>query len=293
MRVEHPSEKLSELGGLRQWLDDQEIEVAANRLGRYIKLYERYSAVRKVSELSHEEYDEFIFVVREVDELLWVWKGIRRMPAVGVQGKLQEVLGGAPISRDDSQQSKARNSLVELRTASYFMQYGLPVDVSGDADVVVDLGNRGVLFCECKRPLSRKKVHDNLKKAVKQLERRFAGAGRPSYGIVVLDVGRIVNPHQGLSVGVDAASLRNRYRYLLKVFAEEFDLAGEARKSKRILSVWLQLAVPALLLSEAVAATQFSSLHEILIDPASRQKRAKVFRQLATAWESAGEDAGR
>jgi hypothetical protein len=283
------AERLERLASFRELLEQRGLRVAPTRVGQYLKALSRFATLAQVPDtietragLNHDEFDQYLFVLREVDELLWVFKGLQVREPAGALDKIEKALGGQMLSREDLN-STARNYLFELRIASYFLQAGLEVDMSDDADVMVRLDTAAV-HIECKRPESRAKVLTRAKEALRQLQRRFEQDGDArSLGLVAIDVGRILHPGQGLSFGVTAESMRDGLRAQLLKFDDEYQLAKVFRGEKRVLSVWLQLLTPVLHMTEGQPATRFSSLHLPLVPEFG--ERARVFEKLRSAFE--------
>jgi len=266
----------------KTWLEQQGLRAAPTRLTRYVKTLDRL-AERGGPE--HGDYDEYIFTLREADEMIWVHHGLLKAIPPGALALLEKSIGGEAFAREDKR-SAARNALFELRIASYFLQAGFSIDLSGPADIAIELPSARV-YVECKRIESRKKVPARANEAFKQLRRHLSGMKRwSSYGLAVLDVGQIIHPGQGMSMGVTRGHLRDGLRQELLGFANEFSISEFFMKERRILSVWLQAMVPSIHLTEHEVATRFSSIHLPLVG--ERGPRAKVFRELRRAFELGG-----
>lgn len=281
------AERLQQLEALRHFLESRGLRVAPTRVGQYLKAFSRFATANGVRALEHHEFDEYLFTLREVDELLWVFKGLKTAEPPGALEKLEMALGGSSLSREDMD-STARNYLFELRIASYFLQAGFQVNMAGAPDVTACFDGQTVCI-ECKRPESPSKLQSRTKEAFRQLQRRFNEAA-PSrvFGLAALDFGRILHPGQGLSIGVTAQYARDGLRAQLVKLDDEYRFARVFRSDARIVSVWLQVPVPVLHLAEAQPATRFSSLHLPLVPEFGETRR--VFDRLRTAFEVAGAD---
>jgi len=277
-------QRLDRLDALRELLERRGLRVAPTRVGQYLKALTQFVALAGQRELEHHEFDDYLFTLREVDELLWVFKGLRVHEPAGALEKVEKALGGQRFSSEDLN-STARNYLFELRIASYFLQAGFKVEMGDEADLTVRV-DEATVHIECKRPESPTKVRARAKEALRQLKRRFESdvTGR-SLGLVAVDVGRILHPAQGLAVGVTAQLARDGLRAQLLKFDDEYQLGQVFRDETRILSVWLQVLTPVLHVVEQQPATRFSSLHLPLVPEFGQQWR--IFNRLRSAFELA------
>ena len=166
-------ERIARLESFGEWLRTRGLIAAPTRLGRYIKTMGRLAPLlTKGRRPSHEDFDTYLYTLREVDELLWVYKGLLKAEPPGVVGTLEIAIGGRTLSREDSD-STARKYLFELRIASYFLQAAFDLDLSQDADLTIQLKDDALLHVECKRPESVTKIRRRAKDALAQLQRRF------------------------------------------------------------------------------------------------------------------------
>jgi hypothetical protein len=279
-----PAERLERLEALKHLLESRGLRVAPTRVGQYVKAFSRFSRGTGGRPIEHHEFDEYLFVLREVDELLWVFKGLQKAEPPGALDKLEKALGGRMLSREDAN-STARNYLFELRIASYFLQAGFIVDMAAGSDLAVRFDDTTV-YVECKRPESIGKLQARARDAYRQLHRRLGeGSTAEVFGLAAMDVGRILHPGQGLSLGVTAEHARVGLRAQLVKLDDEHQFRRTFRRDERILSVWLQMLVPVLHVAEAQPATRFSSLHLPLVPEFG--KRRRVFDRLRVAFEIA------
>ena len=227
-----------------------------------------------------EDWDVFLFNLREVDELLWVYEGLQRQVPAGAIALLEKAIGGSLLSSNEID-TQARNFLFELRIASYFLQAGVPITLNDRSDIVASFDD-AVIHIECKRLESRKKVQQRAAESLRQLQSRLSGPSSKQYGLAAFDVGQILHPNQGLSWSVTAEHGRLGLKSQLAAFEDDFDLGRLFRPERRVLSVWLQMLVPILHLAEKQPATRFSSLHLVL---AAHGRRRALFEKLRVVFE--------
>lgn len=277
---------LEELKEFKAWVEERGLHVASTRLGRYIKAYQQLSTFTGWPEdLSDESREKFLFVMREAQELCWIYKGLKCAEPPGTLEILKKVLGGAELSRNDNPKAGARNFQFELRIASYFLQAGYEVDLSQQSDLVVQLPEY-TLYVECKRLSSPKKVKQRAQEALTQLRHRFLENRRSSkcFGLAVFDVSKILYPGQGISIFPGSLVAREHILELLNDFNDTHSLELIFRQEKNILAVWLQVLTPVIQFTGPKVATRFSSLYLPLV-PSTGGHRSLAFQHVRRALE--------
>ena len=139
------------------------------------------------------------------------------------------------------------------------------------------------VFVECKRLNSPTQIVKRAKESVRQLKHRYQVAIRPSYGMVVLDVSRVIHPMQGIATGLNELVAREGIRSQLKSFDQEHDTSRIFKKDKNLISVWMQAIVPTMHIEENEPSTRFSSLHSIYA--LEGQRRWHLFHEIKKAFE--------
>jgi hypothetical protein len=257
------------------FLESRGIETTNTRIERYSQYLERslregteWVAGETVFKNSAGEpfrsrADWFLYVLREVHELMWILKGLKVHVPLGADEKLRLIVGGRDFAALD-QDSRSRDIQFELRIASYFCQGGFEVDMSTDTDVVART-NRYAFFVECKRVGSKSKLGARLSEARRQLTRQMArreGKRRLS-GCIAVDVTKVAFTHNGLTFGVTNEHSRDVIQEKLLQLGAEIDRQMSFESCKRLLCYWLQIHIPALIMQPlpATVATRFSSYH--------------------------------
>lgn len=285
VEVQTFGDRLKELEDLKIWLESRSMEVQRTRLNKYIKFFQK----RKTEEdgiarvgIELDDTDEMLFILREVDEWLWIFKGFKNNPPLGYQELFKKSLGGDYLAKDDN--THARNYQFELKIASYFLQAGCKIDLSEVSDLVAYLGSWSPIYVECKRISSFKQIPKRLKELANQLKNRYKSRKTSScHSLAVIDVTKLVNPNLGLSYGNDREEVRDGIRGLLIELSNNNDFHSVFEGDKRVLSVWLHATIPALHVFEGEPSTRFSSLHIPLVSPSS--PRLSVFNDLKKVFE--------
>jgi hypothetical protein len=261
------------------YLEAKGLNARKSRVGRYVDFYEAYLAGKCEEQ---ETRDKLLFVMREMDEWGWIYRGLQRGEPEGFLELIEVALGGPAFAKDEAENTRPRNIQLELRIGSYFLQAGYAVSFAGLEDLVVNV--RGFpVFVECKRIGSRKQVQKRAKESIKQLKRRYASIKGVSYGLVVLDVSRVIHPEQGLAIGVNELVARDGIRAQLSQLDQESDTSPIFAKDKHLISVWQQAIVPTIHEKEECLATRFSSLHSIYAKQG--QRKWDLFEALKPAFE--------
>lgn len=224
-----------------------------------------YLSTKSAQDFSEEDSSRMVHTLKEVEELLWIQKGLMSEKLSSGIDLLKKILGGAAFAKDDSSNASARDFQLELRIASYFIQAGFAVDMNEDADLEVDFQD-GKLFVECKRLKSTTKVLKRAKIAAQQLKKRYKSTNLQKYGLAVFDISKIIMPNQGITSGPSVNGVRDLIRAHLVDFAYQYDVAKHFLPDKKALSVWLQAIVPTWTKENNITEviTRFSSYHLVL-----------------------------
>ncbi len=263
------------LGDLKEFISLVEslgINVAGTRIARYQSYYEAIvegtaDEERIFQGISGKKfdnpYDLKLYVLREVHEIMWILKGLKKHLPKGAEDKLKQVVGGRDFAALD-QDSSSRNTQFELRIASYFCQAGYSVDMSNLSDVVAT-HDRTTYFVECKRVTSFGALIKRLKHARKQLRTRLARSTLESrnFGIIAIDVTKIAFKYNGLTLGFTADHTRDVIQDQLKKIDFGVIKSGFALEQQNLLLTWLQIHIPALVVYPNQCITRFSSLFAV------------------------------
>jgi hypothetical protein len=222
--------------------------------------------------------DWLLYVLREVHELAWIFKGLRQNSPIGIDGKLKILVSGSDFAALDVD-SASRDTQFELRIASYFCQAGCNVDLSQETDIIASTTDRA-FYIECKRVASNGKLGKRLAEAKKQLANRIPKkiSGLDVYGCVAADVTKLAFPHNGLTIG-----LTNEHsKYIVQ--KKLLEISSEAQKSPlfrdcdQLLFYWLQIHIAGIIYHPATPITRFSSFQLSRSGLRRKERRAaKVF----------------
>jgi hypothetical protein len=248
------------------------INVSGTRIARYQSYYEALvegtdDEERIFQGISGKEFDNpldlRLYVIREVDEIMWILKGLKKHLPKGVEEKLDQVVGGSDFAALDKD-SSSRNSQFELRIASYFCQAGYSVDMSNLTDVVAT-HDRTTYFVECKRVTSFGALIKRLKHARKQLRTRLTRSTLKSrnFGVIAIDVTKIAFTQNGLTLGLTADHTRDVIQDKLKEIDDGVFNSGFALEQQNLLLTWLQIHIPALVVYPYQCITRFSSFFAV------------------------------
>ncbi|MFH1866159.1 MAG: hypothetical protein ABIK85_09775 [Candidatus Eisenbacteria bacterium] len=282
------SHHLSDLLEVREFLESRGIGTSGTRIERYCRFLEQslrdgVGSVEaekifknSVGEPFKSPVDWYLYVLREVHELMWILKGLKSHVPVGVDAKLRTIVGGRDFAALDKK-SHSRNTQFELRIASYFCQGGCEVDVSTDTDVIARAA-RFAFFVECKRVASRNALGARLSDARGQLGRRVPrkDGKRRTLGCVAVDVTKVAFPHNGLTLGLTDEHSRDVIQKKLVAIADDASRSLSFESCPALLCYWLQVHIAAAILypSPVTPATRFSSCHIRRPSPGCRNSRA-------------------
>jgi hypothetical protein len=272
------------------WFESKGINVSSSRIPKYRifidSLIKRKDFNPAKSDEDHKLFDELLYTLREIHELIWIKEGLDCGEPKGIEEILKTIVGGSSFAKDD-QVTKARNYQFELRIASYFLQKGYEVDMSSISDIVA-INSKSNFYIECKRLYSEKKIKTRISEAAKQLKQRV---GKNTFlsnkvGIAVFDVTKIAFPHQGLTWGVNDKHCKEVIRRKLIEVVQNFDFEGPFRNNKNVIGIWLQIHIPSLLLSFGQPTTRFSS--QFIIMTSEKGFRGRALKHFQEVYEVYG-----
>lgn len=203
--------------------------------------------------------DWHLYTLREVHELMWILKGLKKHIPKGVDEKLELITSGRDFAALDMN-SLSRNTQFELRIASYFCQTGCFVDLSTKTDIIA-LNKKYAFYTECKRIGSAKQVKSKLSYANNQLNEGMPRRAfrRVATGNIAVDVTKVAFQHNGLTFGItNEHSIDVIQKKLIEITnsIKSVELFG---KNKRLIQLWLQIHISSLIMHPPTPATRFSS----------------------------------
>lgn len=279
---------LDDLIDLRDFISARGIHTKNTRIERYISFMKEICSNGQCDGLKifknsadsrfRSPDDWLIYVLREVNELSWIYKGLSKALPIGIDEKLKILISGSDFAALDID-SASRDIQFELRIASYFCQAGCEVDVSQETDIIVLTSDRAY-YIECKRIASNGKIAKRLAEARKQLANRIPKKihGLDVFGCIAADVTKVAFPHNGLTIGLtNEHSKKIIQRKLIDIY-DSVKNAPLFLDCKQLLFYWLQIHMPGIIHYPATRATRFSS-YQILRSGITRKERraAAVF----------------
>ena len=237
----------------QSWLHELGITTGSTRISRYIKylkaLYSQLEGSIDRVFIDPQEHpfrtpeDRFLYVMREVHELIWIYNGLKIKPPHGIERKLRKIVGGSDFAALD-RNTESRDTQFELRIASYFCRLKYYVDVSTDTDIVAR--SLGMSFhVECKRVSSERMLQRRLKEAAQQLNVRRV-RGPQNFGIVALDVTKVAYTHNGLTSGVTQEHSRDVIRSNISRITDDMRGISDVFADAANILVWSQIHIPSL-----------------------------------------------
>lgn len=181
------------------WISEFGLSVLGTRLWKYrdsLKIIVDTLGQGSEVTISH---DELFGPYWEIQTIVHIYDGLRRLSVVGLRERLQKLLGGHALICEEKWNNSARQTAFELMLASSLAKQGVVVDLSTTADVKFEFDG-DVYYVECKYLLSDLKVKRNIRKALCQLDRRYSAVSgqRKEYGIVALCVDYLYNRNFGV-----------------------------------------------------------------------------------------------
>lgn len=258
------SAKLDQVCG---WLEGLGINYSRTRVGKYKILFSTLAKHQLSNNLDefHEKYSfpEWVNAAYETAELVRMYEGLNSYNDVSLNERLKDSLKGHELFVFDNDDRSGRDFSFELSVAAKFARQRYPIDFGHDADLKVQL-NGGILFLECKRLKSAKKIQRRIKDGLKQLHKRYVKAEVPSYarGILVLSINKILNTELGLLEAENDEELGNKAFAYNARFIDEYKNYWQKNVDKRTLGAAVILDAPGVLR----ANNQLITCHEVTMN---------------------------
>ena len=289
---------LDDMNEIKFFLEKLKIRIKNTRIDRYIIYFEKLvindmkelslETIQKIFNNSNDErfktpHDYHLYILREVHELQWIFKGLKIIMPKGVENKLKTIISGKDFAALDSS-TNSRNTQFELRIASYFCQYGCTVDMSTETDIII-YTKKQIFYIECKRIGNEKKLVERISEARKQLERRMPKKvnNKDLYGCIAIDVTKVAFSHNGLTFATCNEHSRDNIQEKLIEIEKNLQYAMEKNfeKFKYLSSFWFQIHIPILIQHPYSEGTRFSSFHNFRSSlKLGHRRSSKVFKKI-------------
>jgi hypothetical protein len=243
-----------------EWFNSFGFKTAATRLGKYKKHIDELSKLYESKELSTAnftaDFSEYIDAISETAELLMVYSGLLSIQEEDLKSYINCVLSGKSERPAPNEFDPARDTAFELMLISIFRRAGFDVYFKGDADLII-WGEGQEFFIECKRLKSKKQVKRHIRKALKQLHKRYKTSQAPSLtrGLICLSISDLINPNHGI-LGCDTAdALAKMASKHVDLFISNYKHHWQMTKNSRSIGVVVYFFTPAVIKSENLITT--------------------------------------
>jgi hypothetical protein len=164
---------------------------SSNRISKYFKYLNEIEEKRKLdkesfSQLIIKDRAKYYFSQFYVLEICNIIDAIENsdLDEKIVKGKLCDVSkGNYLLSEEDSDNTKARDTMFELSLLSFLKKNGLNARLCEPNPDIQLTSNNFIYNIECKRPQSSRSLERNIKKAMKQLKRTTKGNCVPTIAL--------------------------------------------------------------------------------------------------------------
>lgn len=235
-----------------EWLEEAEIRVEHSRINAYhqsIKVLEHAYRTQRLAEIDDKEtVKSLLNAFCEASEICHIHKHLSTLGNSNLKAKLKQLVGG-PISYPDENPSAssntARNIGFELCIAADLCSTGFVVDFGSNADVSFNT-DQCRMHIECKRPQNSRSVKSNIKRAIKQLERRYIlhNSKEEVRGIVAVSISKLVNETQEGLILEKPDDLDAILVSMIEKFGKNHMEVCRNRKEKRTIGMLVDLRIP-------------------------------------------------
>lgn len=231
---------LSKFEEVCAWFDSLGFRFAITRYGIYHK------NLQKLKELSNGEKvfrdtsgENLVVLIKEMmnshveaNEIIRVYNDLKGLDIQEYLEQIKKVITGQEF-RATSESDPARDFLFELSMAAKFLRAGYKISLKSICDIEVKLPDGRILFVECKRVKSLKKLSKNIKVANQQIVRRIKDSSSlKNIGMVAVNVTDLI-PKVSLINSGEARMATSEHRELSRNFIwsnlDDF-MAGKNKK---------------------------------------------------------------
>ena len=246
------------------WFCNLGIKLQPGRIHEYKKLFEKYKDnPEDLFKGPHDEnFEMAVNALRETDEISWIHEGLIKHDEIYSKDVIQKMSDGGFKRKDDTTANQARDFEFELRIVTYFLRAGFPVDLSSDADIIVNI--RGYsLYVECKRIKSNKQLYKRISEANLQLMRRYIHHVHPKepVGLIVIDTYDLLFPNYSFIVSSSSEYIVNDIRMRLNKIANDKKVMRFKKQNRRTIGIWQNIIAPVFTVDSPQITTRFHSLY--------------------------------
>lgn len=222
------------------WFDSLGFRFAVTRYGVYHKNLQKLKALSNGEKIFKDTPDENLVAFMkemmnshvEANKIIRVYNDLKWLDIKEYLDQIKKVITGQEF-RATSENDPARDFLFELSMAARFLRAGYKISLKSICDIEVKLSDGKILFVECKRVKSLKKLSKNIKVANQQIVRRIKDSSSlKNLGMVAVNVTDLL-PNLSLINSEDARMAISEHRELSRNFIlrnlEDF-MAGENKK---------------------------------------------------------------
>ncbi|MFV8770661.1 hypothetical protein ACNSPB_25910 [Yersinia enterocolitica] len=242
------------------WFTDLGFNYAATRYGVYLKNVQKLNEWSKGNNIffniNDEELVNFMRTLLnshvEANEIIRVHNDIHTFNSQEYIEQIKKVISGQEL-RATVEKDQARDFLFELSTASRFLRAGYSVSLLGVCDIIVNLPDGSLLFVECKRVKSIKKLAKNMKTAAQQLDKRIKDSGSyKNIGMIAVNITDLL-PKTSIHSSGDMQMVISYHRDMARRFALENVESFASGHKKKIIGVLCESSISKLIISHGVA----------------------------------------
>ena len=266
------SDASSKLEEACAWLRTAGINFSANRVGHYRRIFVALANAQRVGKFdefaNHYGRQDFVNAVVERAQIVRIHDGLAQLQDPALINRLKQSMRGTALYVMDHDDRSGRDFSLELDILAGFARAGYQIDFNSAADIKA---SRAKLpdFVECKRLKSENSIPENIRKGLKQLKNRYKSATNPDEcrGLLVLSIGKIINPNFGVLEGRTVDELANMCAQHVDYFANRHrHYWNHQGVDHRTLGVAIILDAP----GQVGDSGPLYSMHEAAIDPILR-----------------------
>jgi len=176
------------------------VKISATRIAKYVRMMHAIADHHDKGAMdvliAKYKNEVLINILAETNAVITIFEGLRNSADADLKRRLTAFVAGRDVLSAETAQGNnfARNVGFELEVAAGFARPGLPINLEGNGDLSVTVGE-DTLAVECKRPFSYGKLEANLKDACRQLVLRYDSNAEPqkARGLAAISISKMEN----------------------------------------------------------------------------------------------------
>jgi hypothetical protein len=233
------------------WLSSLGMRFEATRIAQYQKDISALNGAIQAGSvdelLNRRTFPHLVNSINEASELVFIYRGLGSIQNQDIKERLAHFIKG-PVSsiseNADGASHTPRDIGFELCVASLFALADYSIDFHGIADLRI-IDDSKVIFIECKRPSSVNSIQKNVRKAIKQLRKRYLSAAHTHtvFGLAAISMSKVLKTADQLLISGNELDLNHKMGELLERFVRQHERHWQSEQNSKTIGALVHLQV--------------------------------------------------